>query len=503
MPVQAPYSSVELDGSGRIVESDLPPTVVNALVHGVKGDGVTDDTAAIQTLIGGGGNFVFPKAKYKITTALKLSATVGTTIELQPGAEAIQYSNTKEHIKLAGSEGAATAITEGKEAGSKKITVMSTTGIAVGTWLLLKSKDLIPNGGAEEYRGMIRRVTKIAGKELTLDVALYVELKTTPEAAILNLAPQLVIKGRGVWRQNEPSANKEEIFNIQYAFRPTWGEHVGIKEGGGPGIALYACVEADISADFEELLDNVGEGHLGYAINAYGPCRGGRVHDGSATRVRHAFTTGGPTKGFWGEPEGFVVESSYVVRSTTDAGLDTHFAGYGITFYPNVTGGTEAVQTRSTNTFIGSGTIDGALNNSVRAQSTASGTRVGAVLITNPAKASTVINAESAVTLEGTILPTLPAEVTLLAGGSTVTVLGASSLAGLEVSNAQLRVGASGLAAFKPVSIAAVTNPGAFKKGAQGFETEAEAKAVIEKLEALTTAMTAQRELNKKLGFEA
>jgi hypothetical protein len=48
--------------------------------------------------------------------------------------------------------------------------------------------------------------------------------------------------------------------------------------------------------------------------------------------------------------------------------------------------------------------------------------------------------------------------------------------------------------------IAAVTNPGAFKKGAQGFETEAEAKAVIEKLEALTTAVTSLRAMAKAWG---
>lgn len=52
-------------------------------------------------------------------------------------------------------------------------------------------------------------------------------------------------------------------------------------------------------------------------------------------------------------------------------------------------------------------------------------------------------------------------------------------------------------------AIAATTAPGAFKKGTQGFETEAEAKAVIEKLEALNTAVNALRETLKEYGQTA
>lgn len=57
--------------------------------------------------------------------------------------------------------------------------------------------------------------------------------------------------------------------------------------------------------------------------------------------------------------------------------------------------------------------------------------------------------------------------------------------------------------AAQHAAIGAVTNPGAFKKGAQGFETEAEAKAVIEKLEALTTAVTAHTAVLKEYGQTA
>lgn len=48
--------------------------------------------------------------------------------------------------------------------------------------------------------------------------------------------------------------------------------------------------------------------------------------------------------------------------------------------------------------------------------------------------------------------------------------------------------------------IAAVTNPGTFKAGTHGFETEAEAKAVIEKIESNVTAINALRESLYKIG---
>jgi hypothetical protein len=88
------------------------------------------------------------------------------------------------------------------------------------------------------------------------------------------------------------------------------------------------------------------------------------------------------------------------------------------------------------------------------------------------------------------------------AGGSVVFETGNSSVSTIM----QLTAGAAiGFYQATPVTrhaaITAVTSPGAFKKGAQGFETEAEAKAIIEKLEGYTTAINELREAIKKIGI--
>jgi len=57
--------------------------------------------------------------------------------------------------------------------------------------------------------------------------------------------------------------------------------------------------------------------------------------------------------------------------------------------------------------------------------------------------------------------------------------------------------------ASQHAAIAAVTGPGTFKSGTKGFETEAEAKALWEKVEGLVTAVAALREVVKEYGQTA
>lgn len=58
--------------------------IKNAKMYGIKGDGVTDDTAAIKTLVAGGGNIYFPEGVYLISDTIEIDV-LGTTISGQLG----------------------------------------------------------------------------------------------------------------------------------------------------------------------------------------------------------------------------------------------------------------------------------------------------------------------------------------------------------------------------------------------------------------------------------
>lgn len=73
------------DGTVHTVKQILNSYVITAKEYGAKGDGITDDTVALQTyintVIAGNGIAIIPAGTYKITTALSISAPNGLIIQ--------------------------------------------------------------------------------------------------------------------------------------------------------------------------------------------------------------------------------------------------------------------------------------------------------------------------------------------------------------------------------------------------------------------------------------
>jgi hypothetical protein len=96
--------------------TNIPPPMVNVLVHGAVGDGSTDDTAAIQAVItaldGVGGTVFFPEGLYKITSTLTIPSGVSlvgasqltSILVFEPtGADTLLYISEGASINYSGS----------------------------------------------------------------------------------------------------------------------------------------------------------------------------------------------------------------------------------------------------------------------------------------------------------------------------------------------------------------------------------------------------------------
>lgn len=336
---------------------------VTAFGTGVGTGNVATDTAAAQAAMdaaaASGKAVVFPAgASYNVNT---LTANSGAHIIIEAGAEVVCNGDTYGITSTGTPEASTRSITAGATAGSSSITLANVTGLAVNDWIMITSEDSI--SGTAQKRGMLRRVTVIAGSVVTIDGPMYMAL-TSAVAIKIVLAPQLVIEGGGRIRGATPATQTKGLIRVLYGIDPVVSD-ITIGPGGGPGLQVDNCVGGWSTAHFVDLMDDAATNHYGYAVNWGGATRGHVIRGGSATRVRHGVTTNALNgtiaglTGARGEPEACIAGPGYIVSESINAGLDTHEAGQGVMLLGSVHNCSIGMQDRATNTVL-SGTVQGA-----------------------------------------------------------------------------------------------------------------------------------------------
>lgn len=173
--------------------SQVAHAAVPVTDFGAKGDGVADDTHAIQEALDTGKNIVIPEGIWRITNALQPKAN--QVIELI-GTVRVADSNIQPLIADAA-------------AGQPTVTVADASGYYPGQWVTLGAEDLkIQGGGAIKVRregGDCGRIASIDGNTIAFELPLRrtytVESKTrlgTQPSAFLITQPGVTIRGTGV-----------------------------------------------------------------------------------------------------------------------------------------------------------------------------------------------------------------------------------------------------------------------------------------------------------------
>lgn len=172
--------------------SQIAHAAVSVTEFGAKGDGVADDTRAIQQALDTGKNVVIPKGTWRITNALQPKAN--QVIELI-GSVRVADSNIQPLVADAA-------------AGQPMVIVADASGYYPGQWVTLGAEDLKIQGGGNKVRregGDCGRIASIDGNTIAFElplrrsytVASNTRLGTQPSAFLIT-QPGVCIRGTGV-----------------------------------------------------------------------------------------------------------------------------------------------------------------------------------------------------------------------------------------------------------------------------------------------------------------
>lgn len=201
---------------------------VSVTEFGAKGDGVADDTRAIQEALDTGKNVVIPEGSWRITNALQPKAN--QVIELI-GIVRVADSNIQPLVADAA-------------AGQPKVIVADASGYYPGQWVTLGAEDLkIQGGGKIKVRregGDCGRIASIDDNtiafELPLRRAYTVASKTrlgTQPSAFLITQPGVTIRGTGVI-----DGNRANQFDFAPADMTAGNKGRGEETRAGCGISI-------------------------------------------------------------------------------------------------------------------------------------------------------------------------------------------------------------------------------------------------------------------------
>jgi len=206
---------------------------VSVAEFGAKGDGLADDTRAIQSALDSGKNVVIPEGVFRISNAL--SPKAGQVIELI-GTVRVADANIQ-------------PLTADAAAGQPSVTVADASGYSAGQWVTLGAEDLkIQGGGKIKVRregGDCGRIASIAGNTITFElplrraytVAAKARLGTQPSAFLIT-QPGVRIHGTGVI-----DGNKAKQFDFAPADMTPGKGNRGEETRAGCGISIDSLLE--------------------------------------------------------------------------------------------------------------------------------------------------------------------------------------------------------------------------------------------------------------------
>ena len=312
------------------------PEVTSARDLGARGDGRTDDTAALQAALDlGSPTVVVPAGTYRVAGTLEIPAHVGRLV-VDDGA-VLQQTVDAELLHRGGEVETDGRAAEAASRGDEVLRLTGPTdGLAVGDWVYYHAEEFFDR---DKYRpGGLRRVVSLDGPELGLDRPVPRDARGTVLVHRVRLAPALRLEGPGALEHVDPSSTRRNNLRLDFCADPVV-EGLEVRQGGASGVLLWSTVGGSVDVDVHDLLDEPRGGHYGYGVEVRAGTRDLLVR-GTATRVRHAFTTNGgftpplPALVRSGEPEDVHVQMR--VRDTSSTGLDTHESGHRITLVPDL-----------------------------------------------------------------------------------------------------------------------------------------------------------------------
>jgi hypothetical protein len=324
---------------------------VNVEWFGAKGDGVTDDTAAIQAALteasSTGAELTIPDG-YTFRCAAGQSVTGGLILR---GRGTIKFNDASQFGLLIDPartvSTTVSAITSpftypagtGIESGAAQLAVADATGFVRGGKCHLRSDDKF-TWDATVNRAELVEISDISGTTVYLTAPLVHSYTTGIVLEQLNEAV-VDIDGPTFSYDGDPSsivATPTRFFAVAVQGAVSPKVRATFRDDVCGGLILLSAWRPEVDITASNLRTSPTVPYYGYGVAAYGATRGG-TYNVKADRVRHAYTTGvWPTASEairWGTVMDDVV--SGVCHNAQLAAWDTHPGAMNVTFLNPVT----------------------------------------------------------------------------------------------------------------------------------------------------------------------
>lgn len=276
----------------KVTYSMIEGAPFSVLDYGAVGDGVADDTAAIQSAIDAaavtGGELLFPPGTYKITDALVKTFSDGINLAIRGyGAKIDATSVTASYaIDLGGSRVSSTALGANVLKNSDTFTVASAAGITGGRILLITSTDLWNPTRPYYYKGELALVEQIVGTTITNSNPLYDGYTAATTTVHLLNMPQISVEGLEIECNADITA-----LRIYYARNPVV-RNCKVHGSRYAGISVGYCLGATVDSNFiYDVWNGIVTG-TSYGVSiATG--QGIKVVNNTINNARHAIACGG------------------------------------------------------------------------------------------------------------------------------------------------------------------------------------------------------------------
>lgn len=324
------------DGTAELsqtVETKLRQTV-SVKDFGAVGDGVADDTAAIQAAVTAAKNIIVPTGTYKITSTINLTSDQNIECQADVIFDVSSAPNQTIVFYGAGSFGSTYSLTANAVVGATTLTLTSgdAANFAANDWIQIYSNTIYDPGFSAAKIGEMVQIASVSSGTITLKSPLAGGDYTTAQSAVIRKATFIentsVIGGQFIGSSTSTVLHVAVRFDIAYNCS-IYKSRAKFCNGNSFNIrdSLF-CIASDIYV--EDALATTG-----YGINWTGTCQDCKTVNSVFVRCRHAVTN---TSGGIGLCRRLSYENctSYDSINNGDA-FDTHSNGEDIAFVNCVT----------------------------------------------------------------------------------------------------------------------------------------------------------------------
>ena len=306
--------------------------------HGALGDGVTDDTVAINAAIvaasAGNGRVKF-SAKTYLASEIEIVPGV-TLVGAGMGGTVLKQLGAPPRMISAEGPPLSPPVPLSSQAAPFDLTlnVSSTAGWSENDYLLLSDNHPFnPNGESYKSGELVRIKVINSGTQVTLWSPVVGSWAPNDAYTIANfaivqkidLAPSVGISNMTI-RGNYSSITN--LVRFLYIDSPVV-ENVRFEDCGHDGLRLVSCLDTTVTkCVFDRFHDDINGGHSGYGIHLSGACDGVAISNCHFNNCRHGITTG--ANGNIGMPHRVVI-TGCTGTNCSQSPFDTHALGDGIT----------------------------------------------------------------------------------------------------------------------------------------------------------------------------